>query len=379
MTGELSATAATLVRRQWPVAVVLLVLIAADLTGTSSWTAGTFIAVTQMLVTCVLAVLSVLHPQRVAILAALAVIIGSALLTSVEHGSVGLHVASLASLVVVAAEVIGSNPAAAAGGAAAVLIAASGVQFGMLGVAAGIRPVELTGFGLALCAGSVLGGLFLRGRVADRARAAAAEVAAARQAERLAMAREVHDVVAHHVTSIVVTANAQRWANRDDGTGSPFVELIVREGTAALEATRQLVQTLRFEDSPGSTDLADAVAQAAGRCAVPVDVRIDLPERLPGELQSSALRIVTESLTNVSRHARDATRAVVEIAVTGAGRLCVRVRDDGAPGTRGRPERRRGYGIVGMVERAQLHGGELHAGRSDTGWEVEAMLPVRRP
>ena len=401
--AELCRSGYALARRQWPIAAVLFALLVVDVAAEDGWSASFAVLLAQMVATSALAVLSVLRPGRAAAAAALVVAGGTVLLWQLGSPGIGLHAASLTSVIVIVVEAIGSMPARGAVAATGVLGISAAVQFAVLGRSAPLQASEILGFGSALCLSAVLAGLFLRGLAADRARAAAAQVAGARENERLAMAREVHDVVAHHLTSIVVVANAERWSNRD-AVRREFLDQVIREGTDALEATRHLVQTLRSTDEPQhgaradtgddpgherpgapagpdrpDTDLADTLREVAARCAVPVEI-VCTPPRLPPDLRRSVVRIVTEALTNVSKHAVGATGARVEIGAAepgAAGRrgIAVVVTDDGRGG---RPAGGPGYGIVGMSERAELHGGSLQAGRCATGWRVDARIPWGR-
>jgi signal transduction histidine kinase len=218
-------------------------------------------------------------------------------------------------------------------------------------------------------------GLWLR--YLDRRQRAA--IAAVRQDERLELARELHDVVAHHVTGIVVQAQAAQF------TGQPASALdsIEAAGLETLTAIRQLVGLLRDPDDtppravPGPEPISELVERFA-RHGPAVDLR--LPDGSPGgwppEVASTVYRIVQEALTNIARHA-PAARSV-EVTVTHEGQqVRVEITDD-APAASARPGS--GYGLVGMRERVEALGGRLRAGpRPGVGWEVAASLPVPGP
>jgi signal transduction histidine kinase len=236
---------------------------------------------------------------------------------------------------------------------------------------------------LALAVGA---GLYFRARDKDRERSISVAVTSAQQEERIALARELHDVVAHHVTGIVVQAQAALTvADTDPLAAHRLLPGIARSGTDALAAMRRLVGTLRDEGSRvGSADVAttdlDAdvravVAQARG-VGTPVELKIDLPRAIPPEVSRSILRLVQESLTNVQKHASAATVVTVELS-TSEHHVRLLVRDDG-PGLPVEPVGGSGgYGLIGMRERVELLGGLFSAGPIGIrGWQVLAELPV---
>ncbi|WP_439381443.1 sensor histidine kinase [Amycolatopsis lexingtonensis] len=237
------------------------------------------------------------------------------------------------------------------------------------------NPAGLYATGAAVVWGGALaGGLVLRD--ADiRHRAAVLEL---RNAERLQLARELHDLVAHQVTGIVVRVQAAyRVAERTGGDTATFAELETA-GTTALSAMRRLVGALRTGDEAFFVPPAD-LATAVDR-AVPDDERVHL-DVSPGlaelpvapEVVTTAHRLLTESLTNVRRHAPEATEVRVLVRHEPPGELRVEVVNDGA----GRPARRGGYGLLGMAERVAAVGGTVHAGPAEgRRWRVAARLPL---
>lgn len=229
-------------------------------------------------------------------------------------------------------------------------------------------------------------GVYLRDL--DRQRHLAAETA--RLDERMDLARELHDLVAHYVTGIVVQAQAARVvADRDPAAAGEALDRIEGAGKDALGAMRRLVGSLRDDDGApvappvGLAGLDDLVG-TSGTLGLAVELTIDddAHHRLPGAVAASTHRIVQEALTNVRRHAVDAGRARVDVRVDG-GTLVVTVDDDGRQPVGGhRTDPRRGYGLVGMQERAQALGGTLTAGPLDPpahGWRVQARLPLDEP
>ncbi|KJK43774.1 hypothetical protein UK23_31965 [Lentzea aerocolonigenes] len=221
-------------------------------------------------------------------------------------------------------------------------------------------------------------GLYFRARDTESGRLIAAAVTDAQKEERIALARELHDVVAHHVTGMLVQAQAALEVSDDDPHAAHrLLPGIVRSGTEALGAMRRMVGTLRQgENDDATTDLAADVISAVERTrelGFETRLRIDLPDDVPPELGRSVLRLVQESLTNVHKHAVSPTMIDVEICRTTGGALRVIVADDGRP----HELNQGGYGLVGMRERVDLLGGLFSAGPRENGWQVLAELPLK--
>ncbi len=225
--------------------------------------------------------------------------------------------------------------------------------------------------------GAVAGGLALR-LLDSRAAATAATV---RQDERLELARELHDVVAHHITGMLIQAQAaQVVARRNPGQVTESLTGIEAAGAEALRAMRRVVGLLR--------DCEDAQPASAGpeQLGVLVErftrqgppVRLQVPDESavwPPEVTSTVYRIVREALTNVARHAPHARGVTVTVGQDPAG-VTVEVTDDAPPGP-ARASHRGGHGLIGMRERVEALGGTLHAGsRAGAGWSVLATLPL---
>jgi signal transduction histidine kinase len=221
-----------------------------------------------------------------------------------------------------------------------------------------------------------------RAERAERDREAEARRAVA--AERARIARELHDVVAHHVSVTVVQSGAARQLldAAPERTRAALVA-IEEAGRRALTAMPSLLRALRADEAdearapqPTLEDLDDLVGgvTAAG---LPVTLRVEGSRRpLPAGVDLSAYRIVQEALTNTLKHAGPA-RAEVTVCY---GRLALEltVVDDG--GERRRPAAESGHGLVGMRERVALFGGQLHAGpRPEGGFQVVAHLPLDAP
>ncbi|TMR10225.1 sensor histidine kinase, partial [Nonomuraea turkmeniaca] len=204
-----------------------------------------------------------------------------------------------------------------------------------------------------------------------------------RSHERRRLARELHDVVAHHVTGIVLQAQAaqvlaRKQPERLDGSLSG----IEAAGSDALAATRRLVGLLREIGDPappthGPGSLDDLVERFDGPA-----VHLSLPDggdesAWPPEVTSTVYRVVQESLTNVSRHAPQARSVQITVARE-RDAVTVEVADDAPPAPARHHRRRSGYGLLGMRERLEALGGTLHAGprQPGDGWSVFATLPL---
>ncbi|MFR9798763.1 sensor histidine kinase [Streptomyces sp. MS06] len=203
----------------------------------------------------------------------------------------------------------------------------------------------------------------------------------ARSREREQLARELHDTVAHHVSAMVIRAQAGRVQAAGDPVAAVEALLgVEEEGARTLEEMRAMVAALR--DGGGAAELTplSGISDLERLMRVPVGrLRIDLGldgelDALPPAVDAAVYRIVQESVTNARRHAVDATEIVVRVTGEPHG-VRVTVRDDGARTARGRD----GYGLAGLRERAALLGGRLQAGPgADRGWSVEAELPRGR-
>jgi signal transduction histidine kinase len=233
---------------------------------------------------------------------------------------------------------------------------------------------------------AVATGLYFRSRDRERSQTISVAVTGAQQSERMALARELHDVVAHHVTGIVVQAQAARLvADRDPQIAVQALAKIETSGVEALKAMRFLVASMRGAKPAGTSeaaeqattdlaaDLQNVVEHFGGP---PVNLDLRFPSAIPQEVGRSVLRLVQESLTNVGKHALGAKSVQVQVAGTGS-ELHVRVSDDGIARRADPVGGSGGYGLVGMRERVELLGGRFTAGPDEpVGWRVEAWLPL---
>ena len=198
--------------------------------------------------------------------------------------------------------------------------------------------------------------------------------------ERTRIARELHDVVAHGVSVMVLQATAgSRIADRDPARAAAALEVIQDTGREALENLRRVVGVLRSDvdndpqllPQPGLDQLETLVDQMR-LAGMVVDLTIRGARRpLPAGIELSAFRVVQESLTNVLKHA-NASKAQVIVDYSDRD-LIVEIDDDGRPSaTTGTG----GSGLAGMRERVNLCGGEFKAGRGDAGFTVRARIPL---
>lgn len=200
-----------------------------------------------------------------------------------------------------------------------------------------------------------------------------------RNQERVALARELHDTVAHHVSAIAVQAQAGGVvAGIQPEKATEVLAAIESEASRTLAEMRSMVRVLREEEAVAySPQLGVADLPALARADTTLTVEVSLHgslTRLARPVDAALYRLAQESLTNAVRHARSATRVGIDVRREGDA-VRLRVSDDGqtAPG----PVPELGFGLLGMAERAQLLGGSLSAGPgAGGGWVVEAVLPV---
>jgi signal transduction histidine kinase len=273
-----------------------------------------------------------------------------------------------------------------------------------------VRHPEQDTFALGVFFVGVCGGVFLmaytlrvrlryvlsleeRAETLERERHHLARIAVAD--ERAAIARELHDVVAHSLAVMIVQADGGRYAfEADPAQARAALETVAATGRDALEDMRRLVGVLRGSepDEPEPPDRAVAVdrrreglghlhqlVDRATSAGLDVDVCVDGPVAdLPQAVELAVYRLAQEALTNVIRHAGARARVDLRVLVT-AGDVTLSVVDDGG-GAAPAPSRAGGvgHGLVGMRERVAVHGGTLDAGPGERGWAVRASIPVAR-
>jgi signal transduction histidine kinase len=209
-------------------------------------------------------------------------------------------------------------------------------------------------------------------------RDAQAEIAAA--AERARIARELHDVIAHHVSVMVVQADGAGYALKSDpATAETALAAISCTGRQALTEMRRLLGVLRSADDqaelapmPGLGELRELLDQARSAGLAVTYTLTGKPRDLPEGAELAAYRVVQESLTNTRKHAGLAASAAVTLRYEPDG-LTVEVTDNGMATSAGEPA---GHGLAGMRERIEMYGGTVQAGPlPGGGFRVLARLP----
>ena len=270
-------------------------------------------------------------------------------------------------------------------------------------LSSGVRVSNLSLFGVAVVACvAVVTGAYVLGRrrreslanaaqqqraQAERSRLLQAEQAqrdrAATVDERNRIARDLHDIVAHSLSVIVVQAEGGKALTTKSPEQAPEVlGTIAETSRQALAEMRQMVGLLRggpvpsgadYLPAPGLTDIPELVRRTSRHAEL---VTTGPPPPVPPALGLSAYRLVQESLTNVLKHAGPAARARVSLAYT-ATSIEIEVVDDGRGAAAGDG---RGHGLHGMAERVALHRGQLSAyPLPGGGWTVRARLPLPLP
>jgi len=258
---------------------------------------------------------------------------------------------------------------------------------------------------LALCLLAIAAGDVLRSRRVSTQRTAAAREEETRRRlteERLRIAREIHDLVAHAMTAINVQAGvAAHLLERDPSQAYDALRAIKDTSGEALHNLRATLDVLRDPSQPAPMGPAEglgdlgALAGSLRGSGVAVAVDVEPVGDVPAAVQSAGYRIVQEALTNVARHAQ-ASRVSVSVRRL-SGVLAIEVVDDGGPmgggaggggagggraggggaGSSGAGNGRAGNGVRGMTERAAALGGTLEAAPVETGgWRVRAQLPI---
>jgi signal transduction histidine kinase len=216
----------------------------------------------------------------------------------------------------------------------------------------------------------------------ERERDAQSQIAVA--AERARIARELHDVVAHHVSVMVVQADGAAFALKaSPDQAQTALTAISRTGRQALTEMRRLLGVLRsadddgaeLEPQPGVEQLAGLLEEARAT-GLPVSFAVEgVPRQLPAGAALAAYRIVQESLTNARKHGGPAVTAAVTLRFC-EKQLAIKVTDDGRrTGATIRGDGQ-GHGLIGMRERVEVYGGSVSAGPWPGGWRVVATLPL---
>jgi signal transduction histidine kinase len=312
----------------------------------------------------------------------------AAVAISFVDGNVPAFSTSIFVLGMVASFLLGNlrDPVAARIGLAIVVGGAAVVVYNVPSHTAGEQAFIPLVFGISWLAGFVLRGqadeaasAAFRAAQAERQREAAVRVAIAE--ERARIARELHDVVAHAVSVMVLQVGAVRHklpaSLEEDREALKGVE---QAGRTALTEMRRLLAAMRREGDgaelmpQSGVDDLDSLLEEVGRAGLPARLHVEgEPVPLPRGLDLSAYRIVQEGLTNALKHAR-ATAADVTVRY-GLDELEIEVRDDGV-GTS--TSDGLGHGLVGIGERVKIYGGEMSAESANGGgFVLSARLPIR--
>ena len=257
-----------------------------------------------------------------------------------------------------------------------------------LSVAVAALVVVTIGLGIALlrCERSRRAALASRAAALE-AHQSVAELAA--KSERLRIVREMHDVIAHSLAIMIAQADGGTFVSSDPEAAQRAFTTIAETGRGALTDTRRILGILKddTEESPtlalsldaGLAGLVDQYRQSGLGISL---IRTGDPQQLPAAARTALHRIAQESLANVVKHAgSDATVVIaqawqddqVSLTITSSGGRHATATD---PLT-GEPLPGRGLGVIGMQERAELLGGSLHAGPTEAGYQVRALIPRR--
>jgi signal transduction histidine kinase len=219
-----------------------------------------------------------------------------------------------------------------------------------------------------------------------RAEALLAQEAAIREAreqtatlaERSRLARELHDVLAHCLSSLALQLEGARLRASQTGADAMLLGQISSARQAACEGmvnAQRAVQALHGDDIPGLARLPRLVADSALSMRIPIDFRVDgEPWPLRPEAELTAYRTVQEALTNVAKHAGRGARVRVGLSWA-PDCLVISVADSGGDGTDAGLVSS-GFGLTSMAERASLHGGQFTAGPAEDGFSVRLRLPI---
>ncbi|REH49799.1 signal transduction histidine kinase [Kutzneria buriramensis] len=374
-----------LARRQWPLATALVLLMLLQMVEWRGLDPGLWWQLPFDLILFVLAVISPRRPFDAALAASITIFASALLVHWLGHVQIGGDIIPLAAGMAMVAIVVRQATRGRAAVGTLALIASNLVAVYLDNDSVpDSAPLELVNVGTVwgVCFAVAIGtGLYFRARDRERRQAESASVAAAQQAERLALARELHDVVAHYVTGIVVHSQAaQAIADQNPEAARQVLPIITASGHEALTAMRRLVGTLRgTEASPTSRDNDELEAQirrTVEQVGGPVRLEVKLADPVPPELAQSVIRLVQESLTNARKHAAGVSRIDVDVR-TDDGAVLVRVADDGTGQHSSPVGGSGGFGLVGMRERVELLGGRFSAGpNGGSGWTVAAELPL---
>jgi signal transduction histidine kinase len=213
-------------------------------------------------------------------------------------------------------------------------------------------------------------------RELEQSRAAQAE--AATLAERQRLAREMHDVLAHSLSGLVLNLEGAMLLADQGGADAQVSDMIQRAHRLAktgLQEAKRAIGMLRDDALPGPRRLAGLAAEFEADTGVPCQVAVTGAEpELGTDTRLTVYRVAQEALTNVRKHAQ-ASRVEIRLAYEPCGTRLI-IEDVDRRGERPAPDAGTGYGLTGMRERAELLGGTLTAGPTDRGFRVELLVPA---
>ncbi|MBT2503742.1 histidine kinase [Curtobacterium sp. ISL-83] len=363
-----------------------------------AWSAAWWITAAVLLVQAVVLTVARVAPRTAVVVVAALAVVPAVVVPPSLHGDGGLAVMVAVVVAVLATPLAGLWPALAL---AALLVAAGETTAAVVADATG--AVGGIGQGLVQGVGVVglplLGALVAKSRIEVRRaqrqeqsalvreRDALVDVAVAR--ERAAMARELHDIAAHHLSGIALMAGVvDRQIDTDPERAHDGVRQMRAQSTSVLDDLRRLVGLLR-DDSAATlavetvAAIPDLVARSPRRAAIDLRVLEDDVRPLGSGIgplaQLAAYRTVQEALSNAAMHAPDA-RCVVELDDRDADRLTVRVTNGPSAHTASADAPSGGFGLRGMRERAELVGSDLTVGPTEGGgWQVVLMVGREAP
>jgi signal transduction histidine kinase len=211
----------------------------------------------------------------------------------------------------------------------------------------------------------------------DQERARVAELEAAVGEERTRLAREIHDVLAHSLTALVVQLDSAKLIAAKQPADLPAALDTARHlAKAGLDEARRAVGALRGDDLPGPDLLPGLVSEFQSASSIPARLDVEgQPRPLGSEARLALYRTAQEALTNIRKHSHPSSVAVRLAYAVGSVELLVE--DRGSPKPAGDlAATGGGYGLTGMRERAELAGGRLEAGPTAAGFQVRLWLPA---
>ena len=350
-----------------------------------------------------------LHGRALGVSAAIGVLGAAGLAARWAEGKAGAHAALLGAVILSSAALVGLQRGPAGLATYAAVSAAAwglpwprslvlaGVAFAANGLALGLGGAAHSGLGMAYTVGFNEVGVAAFYLVALMARwlreandqakdllteleaTRDAQVRAAASSERQRLAREMHDVLAHSLSGLMLNLEGARLLANRAGAEPALTEALERAQRLArsgLEEARRAVGVLRGQDVPAPAQLAGLFSDFEAHSGIPCEFEVSgIDTELGPDARLAIFRVAQEALTNITRHAR-ADRVEAQLSVSESGtRLVI---EDFSSNAKDPIDCQRagGYGLTGMRERAELLGGTLHAAPAQHGFRVELWLPA---